>query len=366
MIIRAKTQDLYQARPLTKKRAENTALNLLEMREGRSVLRSKPQRLVLELTNMCNLNCVMCGRNAAEITPVFFQVEWLERFHGIFDSIEEVTLMGWGEPTIHPRFPEMLKITYDAGLRKYFCTNGMLLDELEEDIFRCEADLIAVSMDGADAQTNAGIRRGVDFDKVVSALRSIAARKKKEGLCYPHMNFVFTAMRSNIAQLAAVVELAADIGLNEVKVVFLTVFSPPLLGESLYNEEALVERHFNEAIAIAEERNLLLKLPHVRHTDPAGDKAHKDCYAAHRDLFIGADGYVRACMSSPEKLFHIDQYGRFEDLWNCAAYRKWRSCVNTPPSSPTGCRKCYQSSYANWNKEYAYNQVGELFAPEWG
>ena len=365
MVIRAKTEGLRQTQPLTKKRADNTALNINEMREGKVLLQSKPQRLVFELTNMCNLNCVMCGRNATNFTSTFFKVEWFYRFQDVFCSIEEITLMGWGEPTIHPHFSEMLKIMHHAGLRKYFCTNGMRLKELEDDIFNYEVDIIAISMDGADNETNAKIRRGADFNKIITALRSIAARKKMENLMWPHMNFVFTAMKSNIAQLPVVVDLAADIGLDEVKVVFLTVFSPSLLGESLYNESESVKKYFSEANEIAEKNNILLKLPHVKGTDPAGEKLHKDCFTAYRDFFLGSDGYIRACMSSPEKLFHIDKYANFNNMWNSLEHQSWRCTVNDSKNMPDACKRCYQSSYANWNKEHAFMQIVETFAPEW-
>lgn len=62
------------------------------------------------MTNACNLNCVMCGRNAANFKGTMFHMDWFNYFEPMFDTVEEVTLMGWGEPTVHPNFEEMLRI----------------------------------------------------------------------------------------------------------------------------------------------------------------------------------------------------------------------------------------------------------------
>ena len=110
MVIRAKTKMLFEGKPLTEKQKKNTELNLNEIRENKTILESYPRRLVFELTNACNLNCIMCGRNAADFKLTSFDMDIFRSFEPMMDTIEEVTLMGWGEPTIHPDFNEMLEI----------------------------------------------------------------------------------------------------------------------------------------------------------------------------------------------------------------------------------------------------------------
>jgi radical SAM protein with 4Fe4S-binding SPASM domain len=178
------------------------------------------------------------------------------------------------------------------------------------------------------------------------------------------MNFVFTAMKSNIGQLPAMVRLASDIGLDEVKVVYLTAFSEHTKDEILFGHEQMVEDSFNEAKLMADTLNIALKLPHVQGEDPAGDAFHKTCYTGWRDFFLGSDGYVRPCMSSPDKLFHITEYTSFTEMWNSPEYRRHRKTVNSDEMNHA-CRVCYQSSFANWNRKEAFLQVGEMFSPEW-
>ncbi|MBP5448389.1 MAG: hypothetical protein J6X95_09950, partial [Treponema sp.] len=130
MILRAKTKMLFAGKELTSRQQANSDLNLKEIDSGATILKSYPRRLVLELTNACNLNCVMCGRNAADFKPTVFDMDVFHSLEPIMDDIEEVTLMGWGEPTIHAHFIEMLETINKHSARKYFCTNGMNLKKI--------------------------------------------------------------------------------------------------------------------------------------------------------------------------------------------------------------------------------------------
>ncbi len=233
MIIRAKRKELFQGIPLTKKQQENTNRNLKEIESHAEILQSYPRRLVFELTNACNLNCVMCGRNAADFKMTAFDMDVFRSFEPMMDIVEEVTLMGWGEPTIHPHFNEMLEIIDRHSARKYFCSNGMNLKNIRQSIFKYHVDVFAVSVDGATYETNARIRRGSDLNVIQEDLASIVEERNRHGLKYPWINFVFCAMESNIRELPDLVRLAAEIGIDEVKVVYLTVFNEELCDFSL-------------------------------------------------------------------------------------------------------------------------------------
>ena len=365
MILRAKTKTLFSGRELTEKQKINSDLNIAEMEAGKEILKSYPRRLVLELTNACNLNCVMCGRNAADFKPTVFDMDVFRSLEPIMDTIEEVTLMGWGEPTIHPHFNEMLEIINRHSARKYFCTNGMNLKKIKDAIFDYNVDVFAVSLDGATDETNSRIRRGSKIQQITEDLKEIVRIKKERGLKYPWINFVFCAMRSNIHELPDLVRLAAEIGIEEVKVVYLTVFEEALLDESLWGHEDLVRDVFEEAIEVSKELGIVLKLPHYIGEDEAGEKLHKDCFVSWRDFFLGSDGYVRPCMSTPIQFFEYDQNKDFMEMWNAIEYQNYRKIVNDQFNMDAPCKRCYQSSHCNWNLKQSFIQVGKTFSPDW-
>lgn len=365
MILRAKTKNLFSGKELTDLQKKNSNKNIEELEQGQKILESYPRRLVFELTNACNLNCIMCGRNAADFKPTVFDMDVFRSFEPLMDTVEEVTLMGWGEPTIHPNFIEMLEIINKHSARKYFCTNGMNLKKIKNAIFDYNVDVFAVSLDGATDETNSRIRRGSKIDQITEDLKEIVRMKKERGLQYPWINFVFCAMQSNIRELPDLVRLAAEIGIEEVKVVYLTVFGEDLMNESLWGHEELVKEVFEEAIKVGEELGIVLKLPHYIGEDEAGDKLHKDCFVSWRDFFLGSDGFVRPCMSTPIHFFEYDKNKDFMEMWNAPEYQKYRETVNDSEKMDSPCRRCYQSSHCNWNKKESFIQVGEHFSPDW-
>ena len=328
-------------------------------------MRSLPRRLVLELTNACNLNCMMCGRNAAQFTPTMFQMEWLRYLEPMMDTVEEVTLMGWGEPTIHPHFVEMLELIHRHSSRIYFCTNGMRLGNLQKSIFDNQVDVFAVSIDGASAEMNDKIRRGSDLNYIVRELKEIKRIQRLNGLSYPYVNFVFCAMKSNLHELPDLVRLAADIGLEEVKVVYLTAFDTMLAKETLWDCQSEVADVFAQAVELGDQLGVTLKLPHLQGEDPAGTALHKECFVAWRDFFLGSDGMVRPCMSTPIQFFPFDMNRSFEDMWNDTSYQNYRRTVNNAEKMDGPCRRCYQSSHCNWNRRESFLQLEESFSPNW-
>ena len=365
MILRAKTKNLFCGKELTEKQQSNSNKNMEELEESKTVLESYPRRLVFELTNACNLNCVMCGRNAADFRPTVFDMDIFRSFEPLMDTVEEVTLMGWGEPTIHPNFNEMLEIINRHDARKYFCTNGMNLKKIKNAIFDYNVDVFAVSLDGATNITNSRIRRGSKIDVITEDLKDIVRMKKERGLKYPWINFVFCAMRSNLHELSDLVRLAAEIGIEEVKVVYLTAFDEDLMQETLWGHTDEIRSVFDETIAVGEKTNIILKLPHIPGEDIAEQKLHKDCFVAWRDFFLGSDGFVRPCMSTPVQFFRYDKNKDFMDLWNAPEYQKYRAIVNSRQEMDKACRRCYQSSHCNWNRKESFIQVGEDFSPKW-
>lgn len=365
MILRAKTKTLFSGKPLTVEQKANSDLNIQEIEKGATVLKSLPRRLVLELTNACNLNCVMCGRNAAKFKPTAFKLDWLRYFEPMLDKIEEVTLMGWGEPTIHPDFIKMLEIIDKHPTRKYFCSNGMNLENITDAIFKYKVDVFAVSVDGATKESNAKIRRGSDLDFIVKNLENIERIKKERNLKYPYINFVFCAMKSNLHELPDLVRLAAKIGIEEVKAVYLTAFDKNMVSETLFDCQDEVKKVFDEAVKIGDELGVSLKLPYIQGEDVALDKPHKDCFVAWRDFFLGSDGFVRPCMSTPDQFFKFVMTKDFYDIWNSENYQNYRKYVNDRNMMKDICKRCYQSSHCNWNKKESYIQCNENFAPDW-
>lgn len=364
-LLRSKTMELFHHDGLTETQKQNSALNILELKEGRSRLESFPRRIVLELTNACNLRCIMCGRDANKFQNTFFDLNILDRLHPLFNIAEEVVLFGWGEPTIHPKFKDILKYLSSYPVKKYFVTNGTTLRSLHDAIFDYKIDLFAVSVDGAKPETNNRIRVNSDLLQIIDGLKRILSTKKERGLTYPYINFVMTLMRSNLEELPLLVDVAASIGVNEVKGVYLTSFTESLKGEVLWNDVDRIRAVFKETERRGVAAGINIKLPYIQGEDIAEKRYHKECFVSWRDFFIGSDGSVRPCQSNSRKLFDFSRYASFEEAWNSEELSSFRKVVNDPKDMWDECKRCYQSSHANWNMESSFLQIGNTFAPKW-
>ena len=135
--------------------------------------------------------------------------------------------------------------------------------------------------------------------------------------------------------------------------------------KSLWGHTDEIQAVFDEAITVGEQLGILLKLPHIPGEDVAEQKLHKDCFVAWRDFFLGSDGFVRPCMSTPVQFFQYDKNKNFMDIWNAPEYQKYRASVNNAQEMDNPCRRCYQSSHCNWNRKESFIQVGEQFSPDW-
>jgi len=364
---RIDSEKLFSYDNLSQKQKINSKLNLEESTAGKTLLESKPRRIVLELTNSCNLNCIMCGRNNADFKPTFFNVNWLEKIRPFMETAEEITLMGWGEPTIHPQFDKFLEFASDYPVKKYILTNGVNLNNVSHWLLEYGTDILAFSLDGPDSRTNDSIRIGSDFNEITSNIRQFVIRRTFAPV-KPYINTVSTLMKRNIRKFPEMIILAAELGIEEVKGVYLTAFSKELEEEVLFNEPELVRSVFEEARNLADKYNITLSVPHIPGEDPAGNFPHKYCHLAWRDLFIGSDGYLRSCMSSENKFNHIleSEPDPVKNIWNGEPLISFRKSVNGPAEGMTSaCRRCYQSSCANWNKAYSFIQTDMEFHPDW-
>src|SRR5215213_2726321 len=144
-----------------------------------------PPRLIVELTNICNLHCSYCLRDEDALyhTPAnFFSVELLRRVIGeARESIGARTVMfTGGETTLHPRFREVIEAVGAEGLTCSFVTNGWHFERVWPAIAANRATVthVAFSLDGPTRETHDRWRGEGSFVRLVRAI----ARCKAAGL----------------------------------------------------------------------------------------------------------------------------------------------------------------------------------------
>ena len=135
-----------------------------------------PKRIVVELTNICNLHCSYCLRDddALYHQPAnFLSPEFLNKVFSEARQVMDVTSVVFtgGEPILHPRFEGILEVCEENGLTASFVTNGWHFEKIWPAVLahRNSITHIAFSLDGPTQQTHDAWRGEGSFVRVVRA-----------------------------------------------------------------------------------------------------------------------------------------------------------------------------------------------------
>lgn len=87
-----------------------------------------PWLMQVEITNICNANCVYCRREFLG-EPKHMDLDLFKKIVDATPFITQIHTQGFGEPLIYPNFVEAIKYASDRGKRVVFYTNASVLTE---------------------------------------------------------------------------------------------------------------------------------------------------------------------------------------------------------------------------------------------
>ena len=201
------------------------------------------QKLYLEITTDCNMDCPMCVRRQwpgadAQMTTETFELALAQALQ--MPGLQTVHFGGFGEPMVHPQFPTWLQKAAQAGFQVELITNGLLLDERMAHLcVRAPVERLFVSLDSARTVENAPGHADV-FEGVWRNLRRLYAAKLVHHSAKPEVYALFVASRSNLAELWELKRLAPYLGLQGILVSNLVPYTPELEEEILYRHWSTV------------------------------------------------------------------------------------------------------------------------------
>ena len=105
----------------------------------------------MEPTNLCNLDCIFCSRQLCRGPRGLMSDDVLDRIivETAANPPAAIRAAGWGEPLLHPDFPNHVRRIKQAGLKMKVYTNGTLLTEdIMEAFIEAGLDELQFSMQG--------------------------------------------------------------------------------------------------------------------------------------------------------------------------------------------------------------------------
>jgi radical SAM protein with 4Fe4S-binding SPASM domain len=148
-----------------------------------------PPEIFIEVTNYCNLKCVMCpaggelGRKRGFIDISLFQKIISEaKGRGI-----QASLFLAGEPLLHKELPLMIGLAKEAGLRTRLHTNATILsEEWSRRLLESELDELSFSFDSYDRGRYEKTRIGASYDTTFANIRGFLRLKAEEKSSKPY------------------------------------------------------------------------------------------------------------------------------------------------------------------------------------
>jgi len=323
-------------------------LNWLRARNDRQ---ERPERMTalplgidVEPTTRCNLRCRICQRSEAGWPELDMPVERFERVLEQMPQLEQLKLQGIGEPLLHERLFDLVRLAVRRGLRVATITNGTTLARVDqqEAILASGLEALRVSIDGATPETHAHLRPGADLAQILDDLRHLVERRRRARR--PFLGIWCVGNVRNLAELTALVDLAAGAGVDEL------VYQADMTGwgkaewlarvanGQIDPEQAECAARIAEARQRARERGLAFVVYEGNRFSAA-----RPCFWPWQSCFVSAGGYVtRCCILSDPRLHHfgrIDEWD-FASIWNAAEYRELRRAIRENHIPPL-CRPCY-------------------------
>lgn len=286
-----------------------------------------PLQLDFEITNTCNLRCVMCphGLPADQRDEDYRKARKIsfDEYKNIIDEgaqigLKSVNLNGINEPFLNPEILEFIRYAKQQGILDIMLnTNATLVTEDKiDDILDSGLTRIMFSLDAMTPETYLKVRRSEKFEMVKNNVLNFINRKNERGLTIPVTRVSFVKTNFNVHEADDFLKFWED------KVDYIAM-------------QELISYEKNHAL------NQL--------KPEEGELSQQDfkCSQPFQRCFIASDGSVRPCCTIFGKEFNLGNAFEtsIEDIWNSDTFIKLRDLHREGKwhEDPI-CKRCVESN----------------------
>ncbi len=154
-----------------------------------------PKVLEFELSYFCNLDCIMCNLHNSIKENVIYDDEFVEEIIPYLQHAEAAKFLG-GEPFVIPIYRKIWEVirSENIDVQVHIQTNGTVLNEELLELIKDLNVYIGISIDGMQKQTYESIRKGANFEKVLSNIKEFHKLMLEHG---KPLSFSYTPMSVN-------------------------------------------------------------------------------------------------------------------------------------------------------------------------
>lgn len=318
----------------------------------------------------CNLACIMCEEHSpfskfkeqlyakTGVKVRRMPSEWLENIFGEAKAmgIREIIPSTMGEPLLYQDFDRILELCQAYDIKCNLTTNGTFpkrgVADWAERIVPVTSD-VKISWNGATAETSEKVMLKIDFEKAVDNVRAfikIRDAHAAAGGNFCRVTFQLTFMRNNMHELADIVRLAAELGVNRVKGHQLWAHFDEIKTLDFRASEA-ARLEWNQYVAAAHAAADQFRLPNgakvlLEQIIPLGKEGnlalpdHYECPFLGKELWISATGKISPCCAPDAQRDSLGNFGKYplnslDSVVNGPLYRGLQSNYKQHPLCQT-------------------------------
>ena len=206
----------------------------------------------LNITDRCNLRCVMCKQWRQADKNELSTEQWKNVILQLKNlGIKEINFTG-GEPLLREDVFDLVEYAYSIGIVCGITTNGSLLTEKNiNNLIEKGCKIFTLSIDALEEEYERIRGVGDTFKKVEDSARTLSALKEKRGVS---VNVSFVLMKQTINNLSKVIDFCKRLNLP---LVVCLLDKSPYLFDLKSQKDLWIEK--NDYLSLEEARKLLHK-----------------------------------------------------------------------------------------------------------
>lgn len=248
-------------------------------------------QVFFDTTNFCNLRCTFCPRSGK--SPVSMTTENVETvLKRIAYRADYLQLSCAWELSVAKNAAEVIQSVGSCHIPfTSIYSNGNILPPMMADaLIEGAISEYVVSLGESTKETYESIRKGGNFEKVTANIGMLSSLKKKRNSLYPRICANLTLINSNIGELPGFVEMAAGLGIQEIRGRHLILNKGLDIMDEVISDYQSADRIILESRELARRSCIIFSVPLCREA-----AMPKNCMAPWRQLYISCTGDASVC-----------------------------------------------------------------------
>ena len=327
-----------------------------------------PNHIDIDLTSVCNLDCVFCHLHYFDPKEKsFLKYEQFLKLEETFPYLDKMTLFGKFEPLLCKDFiPIFEKICEYDHIETYFSTNALLLKEDIIKVIVGKLKYITVSITGFNDDTYKKYMGKSSLSQLKQNLTLLNEYKKKNNTQYPLLRISTVGMIDTLKDLEKSVDFAKEFDAKEgIQLTSFIAYSKDMENQILKTDESYFKKRISDVLLYANKHKVKFKLQSGDFEENHNETSaigHKDCTMPWERVSIQPDGEVYPCPVATHSIGNFFT-SSIPEIFNSEKMKIFRKGVNNVENMNADCSRCMHCRHKSINndKSNSCSDIDTLF-----